>query len=181
MAPRNVIPRHTKSADRSDAQVSWDFNYITNIDVTTASDDGEAGGSVMEERLLGYDIYNTRPVAVVHPRKEDDEDEEDNEAVYGVVPLPNNNVKIVLRKPEEEQEKKNVDRRVDGMQRKHGSIVHINSQKHSVPYCCTGRDFRSNEIRIVVNHRWVGREQKEEEEVKDINEFHIELSFQEIA
>lgn len=70
---------------------------------------------------------------------------DDNEVVYGVVPMPNNNVKIVLRKPQVQvQSSKDKNWR--------GSIVHINSE-HSVPYCCTGKDMRSNEIRVVVNQR----------------------------
>lgn len=63
-------------------------------------------------------------------------DQDDNEAVYGVV-------KIQVKKPPTQ------------VAQRHGSVVLINSQKHSVPYCCTGKDFKSNEIRIVVNQRWV--------------------------
>lgn len=97
-----------------------DNKYVTNIsvemDMSDEGDDGAAPGS-----------------------------RDDNEVVYGVVPMPNNNVKIVLRKPHVQ-----VTSSKDKNWR--GSIVHINSE-HSVPYCCTGKDMRSNEIRVVVNQR----------------------------
>lgn len=63
--------------------------------------------------------------------------QDDNEAVYGVV-------KIQVKKPQ-----------IDAppTEAKRSSIVQINSQKLVAPYCCTGKDMKANEIRIVVNQR----------------------------
>lgn len=115
--------RYSQSMDRSctgqERNDNEDNNYVTNISVEMdMSDEGDDDAPVSRD---------------------------DNEVVYGVVPMPNNNVKIVLRKPQVQvQSSKDKNWR--------GSIVHINSE-HSVPYCCTGKDMRSNEIRVVVNQR----------------------------
>lgn len=53
-------------------------------------------------------------------------------------------VKIQVKKPQNVAAPKEV---------KRGSIVQINSQKLVAPYCCTGKDMKANEIRIVVNQR----------------------------
>lgn len=156
-----VVPRNAKSMDRSKENPVWDNNYITNIDVTATAapnEDIEWGSdtgfvafySEHDECFMGYDIYSSRP-----GREQQWGRADDNEVVYGVVPMPNNNVKIVLRKPQastppvavppKQQQQKNIGTG------KQGSIVQI---KHSVPYCCSGKELRSNDIRIVVNHRW---------------------------
>lgn len=161
------MARNAKSMERTKENPAWDNNYITNIDVTAATTavpnkDNEWGSdtgfaafySEHDECFMGYDIYNARPGRVQQWGRADD-----NEVVYGVVPMPNNNVKIVLRKPQaaippvavpltaamKQKPQKNVG------PVKQGSIVQI---KHSVPYCCSGKELRSNDIRIVVNHRW---------------------------
>lgn len=130
----NMVPRSAKSMDRSVGQASDenpDNNYITNIDVIM-----DRAHLTAEDEEVEYRRPDPEPTAV----------QDDNELVYGVVPMPNNNVKIVLRKPQRKVKE-------GGSGRQQASIVHINSQMNSAPYCCTGNDMRSNEIRIVVNQR----------------------------
>lgn len=153
---REMVPRNAKSMERAPesypSAAHWDSNYITNIDVMP---NGGPALSENDECYMEYDVYSARPAIVQEEEepKQQHEMEDDNEVVYGVVPLPNNNVKIVLRKPQRSESVVTAAPKQKSAGGRQGSIVHINSQKHSVPYCCTGKDMRSNEIRIVVNHR----------------------------
>lgn len=143
-APKNIVPRNAKSMDR-ESGCARDSKYITSIDIKPVSGGRGSYSEMEDERLLEYEIYNARPGTVI---PEPDE----NEVIYGVAPMPNNNVKIVLRKSGASEQR--VDEPQQAKTVRQGSIVHINSKKHTVPYCCTGRNTRSNEIRIVVNHRY---------------------------
>lgn len=137
----NIATRNAKSVDR--AFSASDNNYITNIDITAVAE-GEpvkSYGALSENGescVMKFEIHKDRPGTLQNQFNDE------------VESIAKNNDKILLKKPQKE----------DAMLRQNGSrqgsIVHINPQEHTIPYCCTGQNMRSNEIRIVVNHRLVG-------------------------
>lgn len=143
--PRYFMPRNAKSMDRDrDTDSGRENKFVTSIDIRPAMNGGfysEIDDEQQQQQQI-YDVHRARPGTVIPEPNE-------NEAIYGVVPMNrSNNVRIVLR------ERDSQDERIRSGGMRQGSIVHINSEKNTVPYCCTGKNTKSNEIRIVVNHRY---------------------------